>query len=169
MDLAGRCRLGPDAEYVDRKDDFRPAPQKLETFRAAAERLFGPVEASQLSYDACGIRPKLRAPDAAEEPDFVVAEDLPGFVNLVGIDSPASPPRSRWEEGEGTIALNGRATAKSETPTGSGRGIHQPMKSIQRSARNDSPNLSQPRSSCAAGSGRSLRRPARGKPEVSDR
>jgi L-2-hydroxyglutarate oxidase LhgO len=88
LDLAGACRLGPDAEYVDSKNDFSPAEGKLEKFRKSAERMLGPIEAKQLSYDSCGIRPKLRGPSETEEKDFVIREDLPGFVNLVGIDSP---------------------------------------------------------------------------------
>jgi L-2-hydroxyglutarate oxidase LhgO len=88
LDLAGRCRLGPDVEHVARKDDFSPREDKLPAFLAAARALLGEVRAEQLSYDGCGIRPKLRAPGDADEKDFVVSEDLPGFVNLVGIESP---------------------------------------------------------------------------------
>lgn len=88
IDLSGNYRLGPDVEYLGSRTDFGPAEHKLEKFRQAAENLFGPVSAAQLSYDTCGIRPKLRAPDETKDGDFVVAQDLPGFVNLVGIESP---------------------------------------------------------------------------------
>ncbi|HWE25487.1 MAG TPA: NAD(P)/FAD-dependent oxidoreductase [Myxococcales bacterium] len=88
LDLAGGCRLGPDVEYVERKDDHSPREDKLQAFLAAARALLGHVRAEQLAYDSCGIRPKLRAPSDTGEKDFVVAEDLPGFVNLVGIESP---------------------------------------------------------------------------------
>ena len=88
LDLAGGCRLGPDVEHVARKDDYSPREDKLGAFLAAARALLGEVRAEQLAYDGCGIRPKLRAPFDQEEKDFVVAEDLPGFVNLVGIESP---------------------------------------------------------------------------------
>jgi L-2-hydroxyglutarate oxidase LhgO len=89
LDLAGRYRLGPDVEHVDRKDDYSPREDKLDAFLAAARTLLGgDVRAEQLAYDGCGIRPKLRAPSDQEEKDFVVAEDLPGFINLVGIESP---------------------------------------------------------------------------------
>jgi len=88
LDLAGGCRLGPDVEHVARKDDYSPREDKLGAFLAAARALLGEVRAEQLAYDGCGIRPKLRAPLDQEEKDFVVAEDLPGFVNLVGIESP---------------------------------------------------------------------------------
>jgi L-2-hydroxyglutarate oxidase LhgO len=88
LDLAGRCRLGPDVEHVRRKDDYSPREEKLPAFLEAARALFGDVTADQLAYDGCGIRPKLRAPGDPEEKDFVLSEDLPGFVNLVGIESP---------------------------------------------------------------------------------
>ena len=88
VDLAGRYRLGPDVEYVDRKDDYSPREDKLGAFLAAARTLLGDVKPEQLAYDGCGIRPKLRAPSDQEEKDFVVAEDLPGFIDLVGIESP---------------------------------------------------------------------------------
>ena|SRR5689334_1071528 len=88
IDLAGHCRLGPDVEYVERKDDHAPREDKLPAFLAAARTLFGDVRAEQLSYDGCGIRPKLRAPGDPEDKDFVLSEDLPGFVDLVGIESP---------------------------------------------------------------------------------
>jgi len=34
-----------------------------------------------------GIRPKLQGPGESFR-DFVISEDLPGFINLVGIESP---------------------------------------------------------------------------------
>ncbi len=84
LDLAGGVRLGPDAEFCDSRTDYSPREDKLETFLHAARRLLGPsIEAEQLSYDGCGIRPKL-----AGDSDFVVRQDRPGFVNLIGIESP---------------------------------------------------------------------------------
>jgi glycerol-3-phosphate dehydrogenase len=88
IDMAGAYRLGPDAEYVEAKDQFPSAEHKLSVFKRAAENILGPLSDDQLAYDTCGIRPKLRAPDGAQERDFVLSMDLPGFVNLVGIESP---------------------------------------------------------------------------------
>src|SRR5207247_9439846 len=85
---SSRFRLGPDAEYCPAKDDFTPREDKLAAFAQAARLLLGDVREEQLAYDGCGIRPKLRAPGEAEEKDFVLSEDRPGFVNLIGIDSP---------------------------------------------------------------------------------
>ncbi len=88
MDLAGRFRLGPDAEYVSSKEDFSPAEHKIDKFHKAAVRLLGPMEKSRLSYDTCGLRPKLRSPTDPAEKDFVISQDLPALINLVGIESP---------------------------------------------------------------------------------
>ena len=88
LDRSGAYRLGPDAEYVDRCDDFRPAEHKLPQFLEAAARLLGPLTADQLAYEGCGIRPKLRAPHEPAERDFVLEEHPAGFVHLIGIESP---------------------------------------------------------------------------------
>ncbi len=81
-------RLGPDAEYVERRDDFADADHKRDAFLTAARRLLGPIDLEQLSYDGCGIRPKLRAAHEPEEKDFVLEEGPAGCVHLIGIESP---------------------------------------------------------------------------------
>ncbi len=88
LELDGGLRLGPDAEYVARRDEFAPAQHKHAAFLAAARALLGPLAADQLRYDGCGIRPKLRAPTDDDERDFVVREGPPGCVHLIGIESP---------------------------------------------------------------------------------
>jgi L-2-hydroxyglutarate oxidase LhgO len=101
IDIGGRYKLGPDVEPAKSKEDFRAAPEKEPAFLAAAQKLFGggiaandaaggrkSAGAFDLEYDMCGIRPKLRAPGDKDEKDFVVSEDLPGLINLVGIESP---------------------------------------------------------------------------------
>jgi L-2-hydroxyglutarate oxidase LhgO len=90
LDLAGRIRFGPDAEYVERPR-YDVEPGKAESFARAAGRYLPGLEARWLSPDYAGVRPKLAGPG---EPfrDFVVAEEgargFPGFVNLLGIESP---------------------------------------------------------------------------------
>jgi L-2-hydroxyglutarate oxidase LhgO len=91
LGLDGSCRLGPDAVYVPSKTDFS-APADLAAkrgrFLEAARAYLPALREEDLSYDSCGIRPKLRAPDEPAEKDFVLSEDLPGLINLVGIESP---------------------------------------------------------------------------------
>jgi len=88
LDLAGRMRLGPDATYVAKKDDYSGGGGKEAEFAAAASRLLGPIAPEEIAYESSGIRPKLRAKHEAEEKDFVVSRDAPGLINLVGIESP---------------------------------------------------------------------------------
>jgi L-2-hydroxyglutarate oxidase LhgO len=89
--LDGSLRLGPDARYVASKEDLGPPPElearRLAFFEAARSYLPS-LQLDQLRYDSCGLRPKLRAPDEPEERDFVISQELPGFVNLLGIESP---------------------------------------------------------------------------------
>jgi L-2-hydroxyglutarate oxidase LhgO len=90
LDLGGRVRLGPDAEYVS-APRYDVDPAKAARFAAAAGRYLPDLRAEWLSPDSAGVRPKLAGPG---EPfrDFVVAEEsargLPGLVNLIGIESP---------------------------------------------------------------------------------
>lgn len=88
IDLAGAYRLGPDAEYVAGRDDFRPAEHKHAAFLQAARALLGPIAPEQLTYEGCGIRPKLRGPREAQERDFVVLEAPARCLHLLGIESP---------------------------------------------------------------------------------
>lgn len=89
LELDGGVRLGPDAEYVDRRDDLSPPPaSKLDRFHRAAEALLGPIPRDRLSPDGCGIRPKLRPPGASEERDFELVEAPAGCLHLLGIESP---------------------------------------------------------------------------------
>lgn len=95
LDSQGRQRLGPDAFPVSSLDyevDAGKAPQFLE----AARRFLPDLEPGDLAPGTSGIRPKLSADGSFR--DFVIEEassrGLPGWVNLIGIESPgltASP------------------------------------------------------------------------------
>jgi len=96
LDLAGRIRFGPDAEYT-REVHYAVDPAKAARFAASVRRYLPGLEASWLSADYAGVRAKLAGPGEPAR-DFVVAEEsragLPGFVNCIGIESPgltASP------------------------------------------------------------------------------
>ena len=93
LDVGGRLRFGPDAEYLpDRRPDYRVdpgTPRRLRRGRAPAparDRRRGPRARHQ--------RHPARSCRRRERPvrDFVIAEEsargLPGFVNLLGIESP---------------------------------------------------------------------------------
>jgi L-2-hydroxyglutarate oxidase LhgO len=88
VDLSGKIRLGPDVELSPNKVEFGPKEEKLAKFAAAARKLFPWITDEMLKYDTCGIRPKIRSPQDTQEKDFVISRDLPGFINLIGIESP---------------------------------------------------------------------------------
>jgi L-2-hydroxyglutarate oxidase LhgO len=84
IDLAGGLGLGPDAEELpDRTEDYTVTDAILPRFEAAARRYLDLPEGAELAPDYAGIRPV-----RTDSRDFYVAEDLPGWVNLIGIDSP---------------------------------------------------------------------------------
>jgi L-2-hydroxyglutarate oxidase LhgO len=90
--LEGRLRMGPDAEYLpDRVCNYAVDESLRAQFGEATRRLIPAITAEDLTPDISGIRPKLQAPGEPAR-DFVIAEEsargLPGFVNLIGIDSP---------------------------------------------------------------------------------
>ncbi|MBI4040856.1 MAG: NAD(P)/FAD-dependent oxidoreductase [Deltaproteobacteria bacterium] len=88
MDLQNQVFLGPDAEPSSSKNDYSDRENKKEAFCKAASNLFSGLSQELLTYDRCGIRPKVRAFDESAEKDFIIQEDLPGFINLIGIESP---------------------------------------------------------------------------------
>lgn len=90
LDLGGRVRFGPDAEYVERPR-YDVDPGKARLFCQAIRRYVPSCQPDWLAADFAGVRPKLAGPGEAFR-DFVVAEEsqrgLPGLVNLIGIESP---------------------------------------------------------------------------------
>jgi len=90
LDLGGRIRFGPDATYVEALD-LDVDPSKSAAFAEAAGRYLPGLRPEWLTPDFAGIRPKLAA-EGESFRDFAVSEEsdagLPGFVNLIGIESP---------------------------------------------------------------------------------
>ena len=90
LDMAGRIRFGPDAEYVS-DADMSIDPAKGSAFSAAASRYLPSLTGVPLVPDYAGIRPKLAAEGEAFR-DFVVEEasslGAPGLIACVGIESP---------------------------------------------------------------------------------
>jgi L-2-hydroxyglutarate oxidase LhgO len=90
LDLAGHMRFGPDTEYVDRLD-YGVDPQKAAVFAREIARYLPGIREEWLTPGFAGIRPKLFGPGEATR-DFVIEEESasgsPGFVNLLGIESP---------------------------------------------------------------------------------
>lgn len=88
MNMQGDTFLGPDSEPASSKEDFHAKSEKKLKFFEATERYLSGISPEMLTYETCGIRPKLRSFSDKEEKDFVISEDLPSFFNLIGIESP---------------------------------------------------------------------------------
>jgi L-2-hydroxyglutarate oxidase LhgO len=90
FDLEGRMRLGPGMEYVD-SPNYAVDSQHKQFFYDSARKFLPFLEYDDLEPEMAGIRPKLQGP-SEESRDFVIRDEadkgLPGFINLVGIDSP---------------------------------------------------------------------------------
>jgi len=86
----GTARLGPNAFYVDQLD-YGVDPAHAAEFYAGVRDFLPFVAPGDLVPDTAGIRPKLQAPGTPLR-DFVVCHEqgrgLPGFINLIGIESP---------------------------------------------------------------------------------
>ena len=90
IDLGGRIRFGPDAEYVD-EISYRVDPAKRDRFARAVARYLPEVRPEHLVPEMAGIRPKRVGPGGPFA-DFVIEETshlgAPGMVQLIGIESP---------------------------------------------------------------------------------
>jgi L-2-hydroxyglutarate oxidase LhgO len=96
LDMDGRMLLGPSIEYVD-KVDYAMDDRNQRLFYKSAVPFLPFIEYDDLAPEMAGIRPKLQGPKD-DIRDFVIREEgdrgLPGFINLIGIESPgltASP------------------------------------------------------------------------------
>ncbi|MFH1944294.1 MAG: NAD(P)/FAD-dependent oxidoreductase [Acidobacteriota bacterium] len=87
--LQGEVSFGPNSYYVSELDYKTDDSQRL-SFVTAVRRYLD-IDEGDVWPDMCGIRPKLQGPGDPER-DFVIREEsergFPGFINLVGIESP---------------------------------------------------------------------------------
>jgi len=96
LDVDGRVRLGPDFYPVDCVD-YAMDDSRKQIFLAGARKLFKNISEGDIEPESAGIMPRLYS---EKEPfrEYIIREetcnDLPGFINLIGIESPgltASP------------------------------------------------------------------------------
>ncbi len=89
-DRSGRCRFGPDAEWIETLD-YRVDPARAVRFADSIRRYWPALPAEALAPDFAGIRPKLHPP-GTPRPDFRVdGPETHGIARLVlffGIESP---------------------------------------------------------------------------------
>jgi L-2-hydroxyglutarate oxidase LhgO len=90
LDLEGKMRLGPSARYVD-EIDYNVDESNRGAFYRSVKRFLPFIEPDDLEPEMAGIRPKLQGP-GDDFRDFVIRHErdkgLPGFTNLIGIESP---------------------------------------------------------------------------------
>jgi L-2-hydroxyglutarate oxidase LhgO len=88
-DLSGIVRLGPNAYYVN-SIDYEVGSKENE-FSEDVARFMPSIKNYELVPDFAGVRPKLQGPGDGFR-DFVIRNEadkgFPGFINLVGIESP---------------------------------------------------------------------------------
>ncbi len=111
LDLGGRLRFGPDAEYINAVSYSVDAARR-DLFFESAKRIIWGLEKTAFLPDMAGIRPKLQGPGEPVR-DFIIANEtvngLPGLINLIGIESPgltAAPAIARLVSGIVKAVLN---------------------------------------------------------------
>ena len=92
VDLTGRVKLGPNAIYMENNPlDYSLDKSHAKEFYLSALKYLPFLEENDLVPDQVGIRPKLQKP-GDEIRDFEIREEsdsgFPGFINLIGIESP---------------------------------------------------------------------------------
>ena len=90
IDLAGRCRFGPDTEWVE-EIHYPVDPARADVFYAEVRKYWPALPDGALVPDYAGIRPKL-GPAGSPAADFVIVgpadHGQAGLVELFGIESP---------------------------------------------------------------------------------
>lgn len=92
IDMGGGVKLGPDVCYLSNNEyDYRLTPSKQEAFYLAAKKYLPFLEYEDIAPEMAGIRPKTQKPGEPQR-DFYIEDEagrgLPGFINLIGMESP---------------------------------------------------------------------------------
>jgi L-2-hydroxyglutarate oxidase LhgO len=95
IDLGGRTRLGPDAEWLPEGAqppfDYEVDPARAAHFYREVRRYWPGLKDGALSPDYSGVRPKIVG-KGEPSADFLIdgpeSHGVPGLVNLIGIESP---------------------------------------------------------------------------------
>ena len=95
IDLGGRTRLGPDAEWLPEGSeppfDYEVDPARAEHFYREVRRYWPGLKDGALSPDYSGVRPKIVG-KGEPSADFLIdgpeRHGVAGLVNLIGIESP---------------------------------------------------------------------------------
>lgn len=96
MDMTGAIRFGPDVEWVDDPSDLSVNEARLGPALNEIQAYLPGIQREKVTLDYAGVRPKLGKGSAVARgngdgfSDFVIREEegFPGFINLLGIESP---------------------------------------------------------------------------------
>lgn len=86
----GNILIGPSNEYIDDRDDYASTAAVMEQLKKEGHELLPGLSTSDFIRSFSGIRPKQTSPEEGGYKDFIIEsrKDIPGFINLVGIESP---------------------------------------------------------------------------------
>jgi glycerol-3-phosphate dehydrogenase len=88
--VSGNILIGPSNEYQDDPEDYACTANIMALLRKEGHELLPDLKTSDFIRSFSGLRAKQAPPGKGGFEDFVIEsrEDIPGFVNLVGIESP---------------------------------------------------------------------------------
>jgi L-2-hydroxyglutarate oxidase LhgO len=90
--MSGGVKLGPDVTWLESNIyDYRVTASKQDAFFSSAKKFLPFLEFSDIAPEMAGIRPKIQKQGESER-DFYIKDEaekgLPGFINLIGMESP---------------------------------------------------------------------------------
>ena len=92
VDLGGRGKVGPDAEWLDADAippfDYEVDPAQEMKFYKAVRHYWPGLEDGALAPDYSGVRPKLVEPGEPSGDFIIERSGTSGLINLMGIESP---------------------------------------------------------------------------------
>lgn len=92
IDMSGGVKLGPDVTYLEPNVfDYKVDPSKQSAFFISAKKFLPFLEYDDIAPEMAGIRPKIQKQGDPIR-DFYIMEEtkrgFPGFINLIGMESP---------------------------------------------------------------------------------
>jgi L-2-hydroxyglutarate oxidase LhgO len=93
IDIGGGVKLGPDVNFLESNIyDYKLTASKQEAFFRSAKKFLPFLEFDDIMPEMAGIRPKIQKPGEPQK-DYYIEEETgrgyPGFINLIGMESPA--------------------------------------------------------------------------------
>ena len=86
----GNILIGPSNEYINDSDDYACTADIITLLKEEGHELLPGLSQSDFIRSFSGLRAKQTSPEEGGFKDFVIEsrKDVPGFINLVGIESP---------------------------------------------------------------------------------